>query len=298
MKYRQLGRTGLKVSAVGVGTWQFGGDWGHDFTQAEVDAILDQAKECGINLIDTAECYGDHLSERFIGDYLSRRNRSDWIVATKFGHGYDHTKKFDAFSAAAVREQLEASLRALKTDYVDVYQFHSGTDAEFFNEPLWEMLNQQKVAGKVRSLGLSISSKGELVEQAREARRLGIDVFQVVYNRLDRRSEQLYFPHAEREQIGVLARVPLAHGLLSGKYSADSVFSRKDWRVAKFDKQRMISETREVAEICRTEVPEGVKLSQWALAWCLKNQTVSAVIPGCKNPAHVKENAAAVDLVL
>ena len=292
-----LGRTGLKVSAVGVGTWQFGGEWGHDFTQAEVDAILDQAKECGINLIDTAECYGDHLSERFIGDYLSRRKRSDWIVATKFGHGYDHTKKFDAFSAAAVREQLEASLRALKTDYVDVYQFHSGSDAEFFNEPLWEMLNQQKVAGKVRSLGVSISSKGELVAQAREARRLGIDVFQVVYNRLDRRSEQLYFPHAEREQIGVLARVPLAHGLLSGKYSADSVFSGKDWRVAKFDKQRMASETREVAEICRTEVPEGVKLSRWALAWCLKNQTVSAVIPGCKDAGHVKDNAAAVELV-
>ncbi|MGZ4961836.1 MAG: aldo/keto reductase [Limisphaerales bacterium] len=296
MKYRQMGKTGLMVSVVGVGTWQFGGEWGHDFTQGEVDAILDQAHECGINLIDTAECYGDHLSERFIGDYLSRRKRSDWIVATKFGHCYDHTKKFDAFSAAAVREQLEASLRALKTDYVDVYQFHSGSDAEYFNEPLWEMLRQQK--DKARCLGVSISSKGELVAQAREARRLGIDVFQVVYNRLDRRSEQLYFPHAEREQIGVFARVPLAHGLLSGKYTADSVFSGKDWRVAKFDKQRMTTETREVDKICRTEVPEDLKLSQWALAWCLKNQTVSAVIPGCKSPAHVKDNAAAVDLIL
>src|SRR3954463_8793748 len=97
MKYRQLGRTGLEVSAVGVGTWQFGGEWGHDFTQAEVDALLDHAEECGINLIDTAECYGDHLSETFIGDYLSRRQRAKWIVATKFGHCYDRTKKFDAF---------------------------------------------------------------------------------------------------------------------------------------------------------------------------------------------------------
>ena len=135
MKFRLLGRSGLKVSVVGVGTWQFGGEWGHDFTQAEVDAILDQAEECGINLIDTAECYGDHLSERFIGDYLSRRQRSKWIVATKFGHCYPagQAKKAEAFSAAAVRQQLEASLRALKTDFVDVYQFHSGTDAEFFD---------------------------------------------------------------------------------------------------------------------------------------------------------------------
>lgn len=295
MKYRQLGRTGLKVSAVGVGTWQFGGDWGHDFTQAEVDAILDQAEECGINLIDTAECYGDHLSEKFIGDYLSRRQRSKWIVATKFGHCYNGAKKFDAFSPASVQQQLEASLRALKTDYVDVYQFHSGLDADFCNEGLWRTLNEQKAAGKIRSLGCSISSKGELTEQARDARKFGIEVLQIVYNRLERRAETAYFPHAEREGLGVLARVPLAHGLLSGKYAADTVFSSNDWR-AKFDRERISNEVRQVAEINRTEVPQGVKLSQWALAWCLKNPVVSAVIPGCKTPAHVKENAAAAEL--
>lgn len=283
------------MSTVGVGTWQFGGDWGHDFTQAEVDAILDRAEECGINLIDTAECYGDHLSEKFIGDYLSRRQRTKWVVATKFGHCYDHTKKFDAFSAASVQKQLEISLRALKTDYVDVYQFHSGTDADYFNEELWNMLNAQKAAGKIRSLGCSISSKGDLVEQARDARKFGIEVLQIVYNRLVRGAETTYFPHAEREQLGVLARVPLAHGMLSGKYTADAVFSAKDWR-AKFERTKISNEVRQVAEISRTEVPQGVKLSQWALAWCLKSPVVSAVIPGCKTPAHVKENAAAADL--
>lgn len=294
MKYRQLGKTGMKVSAVGVGTWQFGGEWGHDFTQTEVDAILDQAEECGINLIDTAECYGDHLSEKFIGDYLSRRERSKWILATKFGHCYNGSpKKVDAFSASAVQQQLEASLRALKTDYVDVYQFHSGSDAEFFNEALWKTLNEQKAAGKVRSLGCSISSKGELVEQVRASRKFGIDVLQIVYNRMDRRAETLYFPEAEREQLGVLARVPLAHGLLSGKYNANTVFTGKDWRAAKFDKERISSEVQQVAEISRTEVPAGMKLSQWALAWCLKNPVVSAVIPGCKTAEQVRENAKA-----
>lgn len=297
MKYRQLGKTGMTVSTVGVGTWQFGGEWGHDFTQSEVDAILDRAMECGINLIDTAECYGDHLSERFIGDYLSRHDRSKWIIATKFGHSFDHDKKFDAFSPDKVRQQLEESLRALKTDYVDVYQFHSGTDAEYFNEPLWEMLKQQKAEGKIRSLGVSISAKGELIGQVRDARKFGIDVLQILYNRLDRRPEQSYFPIVQREGLGVLARVPLAHGLLSGKYSGDVTFSGKDWRV-KFSKEKMGADMREIAEISQKEVPQGVKLSQWALAWCLKNPVVSAVIPGCKSPAHVKDNAAAADLVL
>ena len=121
MLYRNLGSTGLKVSVIGVGTWQFGGEWGRDYTQSEVDAILDAAASEGINLIDTAECYGDHLSERLIGDYLRRHDRSRWIVATKFGHHFnkfmDRTEKF---SAADVRAQLDASLKALGVDIIDL----------------------------------------------------------------------------------------------------------------------------------------------------------------------------------
>ncbi|GJM82924.1 hypothetical protein HMSSN139_54200 [Paenibacillus sp. HMSSN-139] len=116
MKYRKLGRTGLNVSVVGIGTWQFGGEWGLNYTQAEVDAILDRGRELGINLIDTAECYGDHLSESFIGDYLSRRNREEWLIATKFGHQFhERFTRTDRFDAAAVLQQLDASLKALKT---------------------------------------------------------------------------------------------------------------------------------------------------------------------------------------
>lgn len=296
MKYRPLGKTGMTVSSVGVGTWQFSGDWGHDFTQAEVDPILDQAEQCGINLIDTAECYGDHLSEKFIGNWLARRDRSKWIIATKFGHCFDADKKVDAFAISKVCQQLEDSLRALKTDFVDVYQFHSGTDAQYFNEELWEMLNQQKVAGKIRSLGLSVSSKGELTGQVRDAQKFGIDVIQIVYNRIEHRAEQLYFPHAECAHLGVLARVPLAHGLLGGKYTAAPTFSGKDWRV-KFAKEKIAADMREVEQI-RAQLPQGIKLSQWALAWCLKNQAVSSVIPGCRSATHVKENAAAADLIV
>ena len=219
MHYRILGKTGLRVSVIGAGTWQFGGEWGVNFTQPQVDAILDAAADCGINLIDTAECYGpDHLSEKFVGDYLSRRDRSRWIVATKFGH---HFKSFmdrdDDFSVDGVHAQLEASLKALRVETIDLYQFHSGSDTLFQNEKLWTMLAEQKRAGKIRHLGVSILQKGSEF-QAREAAKFGVEALQIYYNRLDRRPEQMYFQQAEKDRLGILARVPLASGLLSGKY--------------------------------------------------------------------------------
>ncbi len=292
MHYRVLGSTGLKVSVVGIGTWQLGGEWGRSFSQAEADAILEEGARSGVNLIDTAECYGDHLSERLIGDYLSRHDRSRWIVATKFGH---HFRKFldrsEEFSATVVRRQLEDSLRALRVDAIDLYQFHSGSDALFLNEELWAMLAEQKRAGKVRHLGVSILGKGSEL-QAREARRLGAEVLQVIYNRLDRRPEQLYFPHAQRDQLGILARVPLASGLLSGKYGAGTTFPGNDWR-STFEAGKLKSDIAEAERIKRTEVPEGVPMAQWALAWCLQNPLVSAVIPGCKDAGQVASAVAA-----
>jgi aryl-alcohol dehydrogenase-like predicted oxidoreductase len=297
MNYRPLGSTGLNVSVIGLGTWQFGGDWGRDFSQREVDAILDQAAASGINLIDTAECYGDHLSESLIGDYLERHDRSRWIVATKFGHHFNRfLDRTDDFSAADALRQLEASLRSLRVETIDLYQFHSGSDAVFLNEELWTMLAHQKQSGKIRHLGISILGKGSEL-QAREARRFGAEVLQVIYNRLDRRPEQLYFPHAQRDQLGILARVPLASGLLSGKYQAGTPFPSNDVR-STYDAERMRRDLAEVARILQAEVAAGVPMARWALAWCLRNPLVSAVIPGCKDPAQVKENAAAADVTL
>jgi len=296
MRYRILGRTGLRVSVIGLGTWQLGGEWGKNFSQAEADAILDTAAECGINLIDTAECYGDHLSERLAGDYLSRRDRARWLVATKFGH---HFKSFmqrdDDFSVADVRRQLEASLRALRVGTIDLYQFHSGSDARFQNQELWTMLAEQKRAGKIRHLGVSILQKGS-EWQAREAAPFGVEVLQVFYNRLDRRAEEMYFPHAQRDRLGLLARVPLASGLLSGKYPPGAAFAANDVR-STFDKEKLQRDLAEVARLQQAEVPATVPLAKWAMAWCLKNPLVTAVIPGCKNPEQVKANAGAAELV-
>jgi aryl-alcohol dehydrogenase-like predicted oxidoreductase len=293
VKYRQLGGTGLSVSVIGVGAWQFGGEWGHDFTQPEVDAILDQAAADGVNLIDTAECYGDHLSERLIGDYLSRRDRGRWIVATKFGHRFkSFLSRDDDYSAPEAVRQLEASLRALRVDTIDLYQFHSGPDSAFLDDDLWSALARERQAGKIRHLGVSILGKGSEM-QAREASRVGAEVLQVIYNRLDRRPEQDYFPHALAHNLGVLARVPLASGLLSGKYQPGAEFPAGDFR-STLGRERIDRDLAAVEEIRRTEVPPGVPMSQWALAWCLRNPAVSAVIPGCRTPEQVHANALSV----
>ncbi|HTP34101.1 MAG TPA: aldo/keto reductase [Candidatus Acidoferrales bacterium] len=295
MHYRILGSTGLQVSVIGLGSWQLGGEWGHDFTQSETDAILDEAAASGINLIDTAECYGDHLSESLIGDYLSRRDRSRWFVATKFGHLFHgFLSRTDDYSVAGARQQLEASLRALRGT-IDLYQFHSGSDSAFHNDELWTMLDMQKRAGKIRHLGVSIMAKGSET-QAREARSVGAEFLQVVYNRLDRRPEQQYFPHAVRENLGIFARVPLASGLLTGKYKPGATFPSGDFR-ATLDPEKLKRDLEEVEHLRTAEVPEGVPMAQWALAWCLQNPAVSTVIPGCKDPAQVRSNAAAAELV-
>ncbi|MDB6110290.1 MAG: aldo/keto reductase [Pedosphaera sp.] len=297
MKYRKLGKTGLDVSVIGVGTWQFGGEWGRQYQQAEVDAILDKAAEQGINLIDTAECYGDHTSEGLIGDYLWRRDRGRWIVATKFGHHFhgfmDRTWNS---SVGGVQEQLERSLRSLKVEAIDLYQFHSGSDEDFRQPALWEMLERQKQLGKIKHLGISIASKGGPV-QAQEASRMGAEVLQVVYNRLERRAEQDFFPHAQAARFGILARVPLASGFLSGKYAGFKSFPANDAR-STFDQAKFHQWVGEVEGIKKSELPAGVAMSQWALAWCLKNPIVSSVIPGSKDVTQMEANARAAELDL
>lgn len=296
MKYRRLGSTNLKVSVVGVGTWQFGGEWGQTYTQAEADAILERAHELGINLIDTAECYGDHLSESFIGDYLSRRKREDWVLATKFGHHFTQNFERDQlWSAVDVKNQLDASLRALRTDYIDLYQFHSGTDEAFDNSELWTMLDKQVQAGTIRHLGISIGSNDNL-HQTAEAAKVGAKAIQVVYNRLDRKPEDRVFPSCRQQDLGVLARVPLASGYLSGKYKPGAQFGDNDVR-HRHDQEQTRAKLEEVERIRANEVPAGLDMAKWALAWCLKHPAVTAVIPGCKNPAQVESNATAAELL-
>jgi aryl-alcohol dehydrogenase-like predicted oxidoreductase len=295
MKYRKLGKTGLRVSVVGVGAWQFGGEWGRTYEQHDVDAILGRAKELGINLIDTAECYGDHLSESLIGESI-QGSREDWIVATKFGHHFhgpfERTNEYDT---KAVIQQLDLSLKALKTDYIDLYQFHSGPDSSFDQNELWKTLQKQVQAGKIRHLGISIGSN-ENIHQTSLATDVKAEVIQVVYNRLERHPEDKVFPSCINQNLGVLARVPLASGFLSGKYKPGAKFAANDVR-SRWDSAKLDSYASQVEAISRDEVPQGTDMAAWSLAWCLKHPAVTSVIPGCKDPAQVEANAAAVELV-
>ena len=281
---------------VGVGTWQFGGEWGKAFTQAEVDAILGAARDGGINLIDTAECYGDHLSERLIGASIAGR-REQWIIATKFGHHFHALfNRTDHFDPADVGRQLDASLQALHTDYVDLLQCHSAKDEQFRTEGLWEALLKERAMGKVRHLGISISPNTNVYQTDRAAQ-VGAEAIQVVYNRLQREPEEKVLPSCQKQRLGVLARVPLASGFLSGKYKPGAQFPATDVREAWMKKDRD-KKLAEVERIAASEVPAGVPMAQSALAWCLRHPAVTCVIPGCKSPEQVRDNAAAADLNL
>ncbi|MBD3421379.1 MAG: aldo/keto reductase [Chitinivibrionales bacterium] len=294
MQFRTLGKTNMNISVIGVGTWQFGGEWGKEYSQAEADAIMHKAQDLGVNLVDTAECYGDHTSERLVGGALKDR-RDQWIVATKFGHKFHkHLQRTWHWKPEEVRRQLEDSLAALQTDHIDLYQFHSGSDEHFDTDGLWEMLARQKEAGKILHVGVSIGSNLS-IRQAQDASRVGAEALQLVYNRIDNNAELELLPIAKSQNLGILARVPLASGYLSGKYTLDSTFGENDVRASHSDEKRL-SKIKEAQRIAREEVPEGISLAQWALAWCLKNPVVSCVIPGCKDVRQVVENAAAADL--
>ena len=294
MRYRRLGKTDIRVSVIGIGTWQLGGEWGKIFEQTEVDAMLAKAAELGVNLIDTAGCYGDHLSEKLIGQAI-KDERDKWVIATKFGHRFKPNFERDClFEPAQVQEQLEESLRSLKTDYIDLYQFHSGNDEMFDVPGLWEMLQKQVKAGKVRHLGISISRKQGSIYQVDNASEVGAEAIQVVYNRIERKPEEQIFDSCIRQNLGVLARVPLASGFLSGKYNRDAKFASGDVR-SSWQDDEMSELAEEVARV-KSEVPQGTPMAQWALAWCLRHPAVTCVIPGCKTVEQVESNAMAADL--
>jgi aryl-alcohol dehydrogenase-like predicted oxidoreductase len=296
MKFRTLGSTGLKVSVIGIGTWQLGGEWGKDYSQSEVDQMMARGKELGMNLIDTAECYGDHVSESLIGNAI-QNDRGSWIIATKFGHKYNgHLQRTEPRSPQDTLKQLDDSLKALRTDYVDLYQYHSWGDEEFFKEDVQAILEKAKSAGKIRHLGNSVGGKLDPTRQIEASSKKQIEAIQIIYNRLDRRPEEKAFAICQKQNLGVLARVPLASGYLSGKYKPGATFAKGDVRANSKPEERD-EKIAEAQRIALQEVPPGVSMAQWALAWCLKHPAVTCVIPGCKDVKQVESNAKAAELV-
>ena len=297
MKFTTLGKTNEQVSVVGLGTWQFGGEWGASYTPDAVKPIFDAARDCGINLIDTAECYGDHLSESLVGSGIEA-DRDNWFLATKFGHHYDgRFERSEARTGSEVKKQLEDSLTALRTDRIDLYQYHSWADNEVYADDVQAALLEAKDEGKIRFLGNSVRTKGDVSNQIAQCSDHQIDAIQIVYNRLCRTPEEKSFPLCQQQNLGVLARVPLASGYLTGKYKPGHQFDPDEVRGRRDEQSERDKLLAEAEKVQAEEVPEGVEMSQWAIAWCLKNPVVSCVIPGVKNADQVRSNAAAAELI-
>lgn len=298
MKFTTLGKIDEQVSVIGLGTWQFGGEWGLEYTAEQVEPIFDAARDCGINLIDTAECYGDHLSESLIGGAIES-DRDHWFLATKFGHHFESNfERTEPRSADDVVKQLEDSLKALRTDRIDLYQYHSWGDDQIFADDVQAVLLKAKDDGKIRFLGNSVPGKGDWSKQIAQSTDHQIDTIQIVYNRLRREPESHSFPICQQQNLGVLARVPLASGYLTGKYSPGHNFDDNEMRGKWHQQSDRDQWLQEVQKIKSEEVPNGVEMPQWAIAWCLRHPAVSCVIPGVKNADQVRSNAAASELNL
>src|SRR5215217_6743357 len=291
----------MRVSEISLGTWAFGGDWG---TVGEDDAYaaMNRAVDLGVNFLDTADVYGDGRSEKRIARLLRNRPNDDILVATKAGRRLDpHTPEgydFDNLLAFA-----ERSLNNLGVEALDLLQFHCPPSEVYHQDSTFETLDRLQEAGKVRNYGVSV----EKVEEARMALDYpGVATVQIIFNIFRQKPAEEFFPLAEERNVGILARVPLASGLLSGKMHADRVFTEDDHRNFNregqaFDRGETFSgvdfETGLIAaEELKELVPEGNTLAQFALRWILMHPAVSCAIPGGKNPSQVEDNVAAAEM--
>jgi len=303
MQYRMLGRTGLKVSEVGFGAWAIGGPaklgdieigWGQVDDAMSLRAI-GAAHDAGVTFFDTADVYGAGRSEILIGKAL-RSKRDGVVIATKVGNrttaGGEWIKDF---SKQWITEAIDASLTRLGMDYVDLYQLHSGTDTAQYRDETFEALEALKTAGKIRFYGISV---GPCAHGPWVIRNTPADTIQVVYNMLEREPEVELLPLAQERGIGIIARVPLASGFLSGKFTPDTQFAPNDHRSRTYPPEKIRQMVGRVARLGFLTEGKSKTPAQAALQYCLAHPAVSVVIPGAKTPEQARANAAASDGVL
>ncbi len=300
MKYRKLGKTGFNVSEISLGTWQVGGKWGEPFSEANADKIINTAIDSGINFIDTADVYNDGLSEKAIGRVL--RTRSERIyVATKCGRQLQpHVN--DSYQPDVLRKFVEASLKNMSLECLDLIQLHCPPSQVFYRPEIFELFDKLKQEGKILHLGVSV----EKVEEALKAIEYpNVCTVQIIFNMFRQRPAELFFKEAKRRDIGIIARVPLASGMLTGKFTSESKFSKDDHRNfniegAAFDKGETFSgidynKGLEAVAALKTIFP-GKNLAAIALKWILMFEEVSCIIPGASVPEQLLSNLKVLDL--
>jgi aryl-alcohol dehydrogenase-like predicted oxidoreductase len=302
MRYRPLGRTGWKVSDVSFGAWAIGGMWGQ-VSDSESLAALNKAIDCGVNFIDTADVYGDGRSERLIAQ-LKKLRKEEIIVATKAGRKLPQ-QTVEGYSRENLTKWVEESLRNLSTEALDLLQLHCPPTALYNGPEVFGILDDLVKAGKLRFYGVSVEKVDEAVKATEYP---NVQSVQIIFNCFRQRPAETFFPIAKKKQVGILARVPLASGLLTGKLRRDSVFSPEDHRNfnrhgESFDVGETFSgvdydEGLAAVEELRRFVPASMTMTQFALRWILMFDAVTCAIPGGKRPDQVQENCLASDLPL
>jgi aryl-alcohol dehydrogenase-like predicted oxidoreductase len=300
MQYREMGRTGWKVSALSFGAWAIGSAWGQ-VDDNESLAALHKSIEMGVNFFDTADVYGDGLSERLVAK-LRKESREKIYIATKAGRRLDpHTA--EGYNRANLTAFVERSLKNLDTDAIDLLQLHCPPPSTYYQPELYGILDDLVKQGKLRFYGVSV----EKVEEALKAIEYpNVQSIQIIFNLFRQRPAELFFEQAKKRKVGILARVPLASGMLTGKLKPDTAFARDDHRefnrhgesfdvgetFSGVDYETGLKAVEELKELC----PAGVSLTQFALRWILMFDAVTCAIPGAKRPSQAEENFSAADL--
>ncbi|MCM3687080.1 aldo/keto reductase [Kocuria rosea] len=299
MEQRTLGRTGRTVSTVGLGTWQLGADWG-DVDPAEATAVLQAAVESGVTFFDTADVYGDGRSEQTIGAFLRDHPELDITVATKMGRRVEQVP--ENYTLANFRQWVDRSRKNLGTDTLDLVQLHCPPTPVYSDDEVYDALDTLVEEGAVRSYGVSVERTDEAL--AAIARGSTATV-QIILNAFRLKPLDAVLPAARDAGVGIIARVPLASGLLSGKYSKDTRFPENDHRnynrsgeafdvgetFSGVDFEQGLEAVREFSGL----LPEGVTTVQAAIAWIIAQDGVSTVIPGARNVEQARANASAAD---
>ena len=302
MDTRTLGRTNRTVSAIALGTWQLGSDWG-EVTEADARAVLDASAEAGVTLFDTADVYGDGRSEQLIGNYLADRPGHAITVATKIGRR--EAQDAANFTLAKFREWIDRSRTNLRTDTLDLVQLHCPPTAVFADDRVFENLDTLVAEGAIAAYGVSVETADEALAAIA---RPNVATVQIILNAFRLKPLDAVLPAAIAAGVGVIARVPLASGLLSGKYTADTTFAANDHRTynrdgsafdvgetfSGVDFARGVAAAGEFAALIPGEAAaSGFTTAQVAVAWVAQLGGVSSVIPGARNVAQAKSNAAA-----
>jgi aryl-alcohol dehydrogenase-like predicted oxidoreductase len=298
VKLRELGRTGRQVGVVGLGAWQLGADWGH-VTEDDALATLNAAVDAGVTFIDTADVYGDGRSEQIVGKFV--KERPGLTVATKMGRRVP--QEASAYNLDNFRAWNDRSRQNLGVDTIDLVQLHSPPTAVFSDDAVYDALDSMVEEGRIAAYGVSV----ETSDQALTAiARPNVATVQIVFNAFRLKPLERVLPAAAEAGVGIIARVPLASGLLSGRYDKNTRFGKDDHR--NFNRHGESFDVGETfagvdydtglaaVERLKAEVPQGMTMAQFALRWIIDQPQVSVVIPGARTPEQARANASAAEL--